>query len=114
MWDALERARERAAATYYDYGVTRPGVISQGAAIQQMGNMGTGPASKQTAAEEVAPGEEVEGSEAVEGDEGVDGSEAMPVTPESSEPATTERTSEKSLLGSSFNRMFNQQVQAEN
>jgi outer membrane protein TolC len=104
MWDALERARERAAATYYDYGVTRPGVISQGAAIQQMGNMGTGPAPKQTQAEEVAPDEATEDGtaspEAV--DPNASGEELMPVTPESNEPATTERSNERSLLGSSL------------
>lgn len=109
MWDALERARERAAATYYDYGVTRPGVISQGAAVQQMGNMGTGPAPKLTQSEEVAPGEATEGegtgSEATDSEaimpEGGASEEAMPATPESSEPATTERSRERSLLGSS-------------
>ncbi|MEY4567761.1 MAG: hypothetical protein RLY14_2731 [Planctomycetota bacterium] len=48
MWDALERARERAAGTYFDYGVTRPGVVSRGEVPNQIGNMGTGPAPRQS------------------------------------------------------------------
>ena len=31
-WDALERARERDASYYWEYGYTRPGVVSRGAA----------------------------------------------------------------------------------
>ncbi len=31
-WDALEKARERDASYYWEYGYTRPGVVSQGAA----------------------------------------------------------------------------------
>jgi hypothetical protein len=50
MWDALERARERAAGTYFDYGVTRPGVVSRGEVPNQIGNMGTGPAPRQSTA----------------------------------------------------------------
>jgi len=126
MWDALERARERAAATYYDYGVTRPGVISQGKVVEQMGNFGTGPAPKQSAVqtgtgEEVLPGDagpkganpnrasQSETNDNVEPmiqdevapdaavpDTGIEENQA----PAAGEPATTRRTDERSLLGS--------------
>jgi hypothetical protein len=36
-WDALQRARERDASYYLDYGWTRPSVVSQGPVPQQMG-----------------------------------------------------------------------------
>jgi outer membrane protein TolC len=36
-WDALQRARERDASYYFDYGSTRPSVVSQGPVGQQMG-----------------------------------------------------------------------------
>ena len=36
-WDALERARERVASYYMDYGVTRPRVVSRGPVASTMG-----------------------------------------------------------------------------
>jgi outer membrane protein TolC len=36
-WDALQRARERDASYYLDYGQTRPSVVSQGPVAQQVG-----------------------------------------------------------------------------
>jgi len=107
MWDALERARERAAGTYYDYGVTRPGVISQGKAVEQMGNLGTGPAPKQSKTQ-AGTSDSVD-PVIQEGviQEGVIPDSAAPDTgleenqePAGDEPVTTRRSDERSLLGS--------------
>lgn len=102
MWDALERARERAAATYFDYGVTRPGVISQGAAVTQMGNFGTGPATKQSQPEEISPADAMDETdgEATDG-EATDNDVNSPQSPQT-EAAPGSDSSERSLLGGNY------------
>lgn len=68
-WDAEERSRERASGIYFDYGYTRPGVVSQGPAstggategnISDSGiNLGQpSPALRDAEAEEVKPSDE--------------------------------------------------------
>lgn len=99
MWDALERARERAAGTYHDYGVTRPEVISRGAMSQQLGNMGVGPEPKQETAK--VPGTSDASGESNDSPlESAPSSNDSEMAPEAEAPSAHGNNQEKSLLGS--------------
>ncbi len=80
-WDAQERAREREAGHYIDYGFTRPAVVSAGPVERGMpteGNVGT-PGVRQLPVPQSGESDEGNGDEKGEKEEGAKPNDARPV-----------------------------------